>query len=541
MSRYRFARAAAAAVAAATIGCVLAPTALGAFQASTSTDATFQAAAVFRPRGLADPVINGTAQEGQQLVNDDGQWSNNPTGYSDQWARCDASGATCANVAGATSRAYQPSADDVGSRLCVTVIAHNAGGDSAPRASAATAVVLPAAPTNTTPPALSGTAKSGEVLTTDLGTWSHAPASYVYAWLRCDASGGACAPIAGATGASYQATDADVGLRLRSRVTATNKGGSTTAQSAPTAAVDPAIVNTAPPVVSGTTQRTATLTVSPGTWSPAPTTTTYRWQRCDANAANCVDVAGASSSSYTLTAGDIGSTLRSIVAVSTAAGGNSATSAASAVVTELVAPTVSITSVPSGNAPSGQIRFTTGGLVASVKCQVDAAAAADCVSPPNVSVAQRAGHTFKVTVTNAAGSASKTATWVNTSYYTSQGYQPGPVNWGVDEDCPRLWRLRPHLLPAVGRHVLLDRPGLLAHRLAAPRARPRRPGADPSIRSLLLCITQVVLTAADTTGRPLRPSRGRSLVVPPIFDGLRPSLGSASTAPVPRKDNDFHA
>jgi len=423
-------------IAMAVLASVGVPYAAAAFNASTSTGASFQAAAVFRPRALANPIVSGTAQEGQQMTNDRGQWSNSPTDYAYQWQRCDASGAGCAEISGATDRTYTATAGDVDARLRVTVIAHNEGGDSAPRTSSATAMVLPAAPENTTPPAVTGTAKSGQQLTTDQGAWLRASGTYAYAWLRCDSAGANCAPIVGANGTTYQATDADVGQQLRSRVTATNPGGSTIAQSSPTGAVDPAIVNTTPPAMNGATQRTATLTITAGTWSPAPTTTAYRWQRCDASGASCADIAGAVASSYTLTASDIGSTIRTIVAVTASGGANSFTTPASAVVTDLVAPTVTITDVPSGNAPSGQIKFTTSGLVASTKCQVDAATATDCTSPASVSVAQNSGHTFKVTVANGAGSASKTATWINTSYYTSQGYQPGPVSWGVYEDCP---------------------------------------------------------------------------------------------------------
>ncbi len=69
-------------------------------------------------------------------------------------------------------------------------------------------------------PALGGAPAAGTPLATTNGTWTGTP-TFAYAWMRCDAAGGGCAPIAGADGASYTPTADDVGSTLRSRVTAT--------------------------------------------------------------------------------------------------------------------------------------------------------------------------------------------------------------------------------------------------------------------------------------------------------------------------------
>jgi hypothetical protein len=61
--------------------------------------------------------------------------------------------------------------------------------------------------------------------------------TFTYRWLRCDGNGANCVPISGATGSSYTLTAADVDFRIRSEVTATNGGGSTSAQSTPTSVV----------------------------------------------------------------------------------------------------------------------------------------------------------------------------------------------------------------------------------------------------------------------------------------------------------------
>ena len=59
-----------------------------------------------------------------------------------------------------------------------------------------------AAPANVSPPAVSGTAVTGETLTASPGSWTGtAPLTFTYAWQRCDAGGATCAPIGGATAA----------------------------------------------------------------------------------------------------------------------------------------------------------------------------------------------------------------------------------------------------------------------------------------------------------------------------------------------------
>jgi hypothetical protein len=95
-------------------------------------------------------------------------------------------------------------------------------------------------PLSTSPPTTAGTAQEGQTLTASPGTWAGTqPIAYAYAWHRCDALGGACAPIAGATAQSYELGSGDVGSTLRVGVTATNEYGSATATSAASGTVSP--------------------------------------------------------------------------------------------------------------------------------------------------------------------------------------------------------------------------------------------------------------------------------------------------------------
>lgn len=126
--------------------------------------------------------------------------------------------------------------------------------------SAQTAAQAQYAPTNTTPPSISGTPVEGNVLTANPGVWNEADGSFTYQWLRCNTTGAACAAIAGATQQTYTLTSADVGTTARVRVTAKNANGSTDAQSPQTALVQ---AKPASPPTTTTTATTTTTTTVP--------------------------------------------------------------------------------------------------------------------------------------------------------------------------------------------------------------------------------------------------------------------------------------
>lgn len=111
---------------------------------STGTAAATSAATsavTARPANTALPVITGTAQQAQTLAATGGSWSGFPTPtLTYAWQRCNALGAECATIAGATSTTRLLSAADVGRTIRAAVTASNSVG-SATATSAATSVV----------------------------------------------------------------------------------------------------------------------------------------------------------------------------------------------------------------------------------------------------------------------------------------------------------------------------------------------------------------------------------------------------------------
>ena len=204
-------------------------------------------------------------------------------------------------------------------------------------------------PVNTVAPSISGTTQEASTLTAANGTWTGtAPITFTYQWLRCDSAGANCSNIGGATNSTYDLVPADVGQTIRVRVTGTNVGGNSSANSSQTAVItarNP--VNTAAPTISGTPQEGSSLTASDGTWTgTAPITFTYQWLRCDSGGANCSTIASATSQSYALVPADVGSTIRVQVTGTNVGGNSSAQSSQTSAITarapvNTAAPTIS--------------------------------------------------------------------------------------------------------------------------------------------------------------------------------------------------------
>jgi hypothetical protein len=288
------------------------------------------------------PSISGSVVVGQTLTADPGGWTNAPTAYAYQWLQCDASGANCVAISGATAATYVLARADLGKTVRVSVTASNDAGSSAPATSNQTGKVAGTLPQNTSPPTFSPTSGLAAGVTTvsvtSNGTWSGVPTptQWAYQWQSCTApsDGSTCAAIAGATASSYALAAAQVGSYIRLGVKATNvcsSGcGSTWAYSAESAepVVGSAPANTVLPSISGSAQAGQTLTTTSGGWTNYPTGYAYQWRRCDTAGSGCTDIAGATSATYAVGQIDVGATLRVRVTATNGIGSGTANSAA---------------------------------------------------------------------------------------------------------------------------------------------------------------------------------------------------------------------
>ena len=189
-------------------------------------------------------------------------------------------------------------------------------------------------PSNQIPPVVSinggGPATVGKALSTTPGTWSDINGdalTYSYQWYRADDSSDTnLNQITGATSASYTLTFSDAHKYLRVVVTANDgRGGTPTATSAYTQVTNSAPVNSAVPSISGIATVGNALATTNGTWSDADgdgRTYSYQWYRADDNnSTNLNQIAGATSTSYTLTASDARKYLRVEVTANDGHGG----------------------------------------------------------------------------------------------------------------------------------------------------------------------------------------------------------------------------
>jgi hypothetical protein len=188
-------------------------------------------------------------------------------------------------------------------------------------------------PAASAPPLVTGVLSPGGTLTATSGTWSGDQVAFTYQWERCTGGTAGCSPIAGATSPTYTLTNGDLASTLRVTVSGRNRLGAATSTSATTGVVagpagSPGV--TVAPLIEGVVGPGATLTATTGTWTGTPTAFAFQWRRCNATTGACADVAGAISSTYTLTAADSGSVLRVLVVATNAAGSGGALSAPSA-------------------------------------------------------------------------------------------------------------------------------------------------------------------------------------------------------------------
>lgn len=283
------------------------------------------------PTISAPPHVAVVVQQGSQLTGAVGSWSGSGTiRYAYQWHRCDAAGAHCSSIRGATKPTYTLVAKDVGKTLGFSVRATDRTGASKAYASLVGPVAGPSAKlVSTGQPTISGTPEEGQTLQVAAGSWSPVAVSVAFQWQRCNPRGRLCIPITGATASTYAVTAADTGHALLAVVRATAGASAQAALSAATPAIvsAPAVgpSSSVLPTVAGTIQQGKQLAGSSGNWMGSGTISYgYQWYRCDAAGARCSSVSGATKATYTLVARDVGQTLGFAVRATDATGTSTA-------------------------------------------------------------------------------------------------------------------------------------------------------------------------------------------------------------------------
>ncbi len=210
--------------------------AIGVLARTRSLPASPPAATGRAPVSSGAPTISGPAKRNATLTASLGVWSGEPAPMlAPAWRRCDAHGANCAPIAGATASRYRATLADVGRTLQVAVTATNALG-TATAASAMTARIS-SAPVITRGPRLSGAARSGRKLKVRAATATAYPSAHSsYRWQRCPAHRGKCKTLRHATKSTYRVRGGDAGHRLRVIAVVRNSLGSAT-QASPRSAV----------------------------------------------------------------------------------------------------------------------------------------------------------------------------------------------------------------------------------------------------------------------------------------------------------------
>ena len=227
-----------------------------------------------------------------------------------------------------------------------------------------------AAPSNSVLPLITGNISVGSTASVSKGTWVGTIENYSYQWRRCSdaVTTTTCLAIAGANAATYVITQIDSGKYLRVSVTALDVSGGTTVLTAPSVIVLSRPLNTDLPRITGTTSFGNILTTTTGTWStPNAGVYTYKWLRCsNQTETSCTYISSATSSSYGVTAADVGTYIRSEVTVSDST--NRLPATAKSTPTSIISSEPRNTSLPFiiGNPVVGQkIQYEPGGWVAN--------------------------------------------------------------------------------------------------------------------------------------------------------------------------------
>jgi len=156
-----------------------------------------------------------------------------------------------------------------------------------------------ASPVATSAPNITGSGQVGTQLTGQDPTWNLAGVTDTYQWYRGTRA------ISGATASTYLVTVSDLNQDLSLRVTGSLPGyqAGTTTSNTIRGVAGPALTVATPPSLSGSAKIDQTLSVVDPVWDESGVRNAYQWLR------NGSPIAGATRSSYRVTASDVGAEL----------------------------------------------------------------------------------------------------------------------------------------------------------------------------------------------------------------------------------------
>lgn len=194
-------------------------------------------------------------------------------------------------------------------------------------------------------------------------------------------------------------------------------------------AVPPAPTNSIAPAITGTVQVGQVLTCSNGTWTSSPTSYSKQWKRADDSGftTNVTNI-GTDSSTFTLTASELGKYVRCTVTATNAGGSTAANSNVVGTVLP-AAPVANFTGTPTSGTASLSVAFTDSSTNTPTSWLWEKNSGGGWVNFASTPTSQNPTESFaagtwsvRLTATNAGGSDTKT----RTDYITAT--QPIPVN-----------------------------------------------------------------------------------------------------------------
>ena len=270
------------------------------------------------PSSPAAPIVAEVVQQGQQLIGSAGTWSGlggDRLRY--QWYRCDAAGAHCKSIRGATKTRYTQVAKDVGQTLGFAVRATDATGTTRPTRASSARSPRPTRRSSRRPSRRSAApAHRARRCRSRPAAGAGAEPAFGYQWQRCNANGRLCAPIAGRDrGHATRRLPTTAATRSLALVPRNGRRGDA-------GRAQQRDAGRSPPRPPGGPANTATPTVGRDDPSGARSyrshrhvagsgaiAYTYKWYRCDAAGAHCLSIHGATKATYTQGAKDVGQTI----------------------------------------------------------------------------------------------------------------------------------------------------------------------------------------------------------------------------------------